>query len=650
MSLEASPFLQQGEKLTSTEMTEHAEQGYSVALSANGDTALIGARGYNGLAGATWVYVRSGSTWTEQAKLVGAGGSVIAEQGFSVALSADGNTALIGAPDDEGAEEKFYGAAWVFTRSGTTWSEQQKLVATGASTASQQGHSVALSAEGNTALVGAEDKEAGVGAAWVFTREAGKWTQQGGKLVGKHGAEISSQGWSVALSGDGKTALIGGPKAEGEKGEHEVGSVWVFSRSGSSWTEQAKLPVGTGAGEKTGQGEAVALSGNGNTALVGGSGYDGDLGAAWVYTRSGEAWTEQGGPLLGEDATTDAAQGSSVALSEDGNTALVGGYHDDISVGAAWAFERSGSSWAEQEKLVGLGGKGFVEQGNGVALSSDGSTALVGGPGDGEGFGAAWVFSRELPSGGEPEPEPEPKHEEKGSTNNGSGGSSSSNTSTGSSGPTSAPVGSASTAAGIATTPAAVEELLLGCTKRSLVLNDVLIHAGHVELQGSAAKSLDGKKVKIIFDGAKQVATATVAADGLFSTTAPLPAARLRDSNSARYMAESGSQRSLDLKLTRRLSLEPPKFSAGTVTLIGQVVPPLTKPVATVTVQQQLECGETTVVERFTPSKSGRFHVSFAVPAAAKAGIYRLTSSVAPKPGSAHGFATYSLPLPVALG
>ncbi len=208
-----------------------------------------------------------------------------------------------------------------------------------------------------------------------------------------------------------------------------------------------------------------------------------------------------------------------------------------------------------------------------------------------------------------------------------------------------------STTTAVATTPKAVEELLLGCTKRSLVLNDVLVRGGRVALEGSAAKSLLGKKVKIIFDGGKQVATATVQANGQFSSTAPLPAARLRESNSARYLAESGSQRSLNLKLTRRLSLEPPKFSGASVTLSGQVVPPLTKPIAKVTVEQQLECGKTSKVLTFTPPASGRFHVTInGIPANAKAGIYRLTSSVTEKPGAKHGFATFSLPLPVALG
>jgi hypothetical protein len=644
MSLSANPFLQQGEKLVASGVNELAEQGSSVAISADGNTALVGSPAYKTFEGAAWVYVRSGSAWTQQAELVGSKGSKLAQQGFSVALSADGDTAIVGGPQDEGSGEEFRGAAWVFTRTGSEWKEQAKLVGAGGTTKAGQGEGVSLSSNGNTALIGGYTDSNGVGGAWVFTRAGTTWTQQGEKLVGAHGAEPTiEEGTSVALSGDGETALIGGPFAE-----KEMGAAWVFTRSGSTWKEQAKLPAGTGAGENTGEGQSVALSGDGNTALVGGPGENEATGAAWVFTRSGESWSQQGGALLGEDATAkEAQQGHSVSLSEDGNTALVGGYHDDVSVGAAWAFVRSGSTWGEQEKMVGTGSKGgFSTQGTGVALSGDGATALVGGAGDNGEVGATWVFARTPESSGEPEPEKEP--ENKGPSNNGSGGSG--NTSSNSAGSTSSSQGSSASTAGIATTPQAVEELRLGCSKRALVLNDVLIHGGHVALEGSATKSLEGKQVKIVFDANKQVATATVAADGQFSTTAPLPPVRLRDSNSARYMAESGSQRSLDLKLTRRLELEPPKFSGGTVTLVGQVVPPLAKPVASVAVQQQLECGKTTIVKRFKPAASGRFRVTVAVPTAARAGIYRLTSSVAVKPGSKRAFATYSLPLPVLLG
>jgi hypothetical protein len=124
----------------------------------------------------------------------------------------------------------------------------------------------------------------------------------------------------------------------------------------------------------------------------------------------------------------------------------------------------------------------------------------------------------------------------------------------------------------------------------------------------------------------------------------------VRSGNSARYMAELGSLRSLDLKLTRRLALEPPSVAAGKVTLSGQVVPPLSKPVATVTISQQVECGTTSVVAHVKPSASGRFKVTLPVPAGAHGAVYRLTSAVAQSRGSRHSFATYSLPLPAVFG
>ncbi len=172
-----------------------------------------------------------------------------------------------------------------------------------------------------------------------------------------------------------------------------------------------QLPAGTGSGERTGAGQSVAVSGDGSTVLVGGPGYDGALGTAWVYTLSGSTWSQQGEKLLGQDATPKEAQvGHAVSLSEDGNTALIGGYHNDVSVGAAWAFVRSGSTWNEQEKLEGTGSTGgSPTEGSSVALSADGLTALVGGAGDNSEVGATWVFARKPESGGEPEPEPEPK-------------------------------------------------------------------------------------------------------------------------------------------------------------------------------------------------------------------------------------------------
>jgi len=204
---------------------------------------------------------------------------------------------------------------------------------------------------------------------------------------------------------------------------------------------------------------------------------------------------------------------------------------------------------------------------------------------------------------------------------------------------------------GVASTPQAIEELELGCSGSRLVLNDVYIHGARVAIAGSAAKSLAGKKVKILFNEGKQVATATVEGDGQYSTTAPLPPVKIRDNLDTRYTAEVGKLRSVHLKLVRRLLLEPPKASGTTVTLTGQLTLPLTKPIAPVTVEQQLECGKTTIVKTFTPPGSGHFHITITVPANAKAGIFRLTSKVAANKHSIkHGFTTFSLPLPVVLG
>ncbi len=452
LSLKENPFVQQGEKLVASGVSELAEQGSSVAISADGDTALVGALAYKEghpgeiFRGAVWVYTRSGSVWTQQAKLVGKNASNDAQEGFSVALSADGDTALIGGPQDAGEHEEYYGAVWVFVREGTTWHEQQKLVAkTGATEKGEQGSSVALSADGNTALVGAMDNEykSGIapGAAFVFTRSGSTWSQQGSKLEGNHSGELVQEGTSVALSADGHTAVIGGPREEGPSATPEEGGAWVFTESGSGWKEQTQLPAGTGAGIQTGAGQSVAISGDGSTVLVGGPGYDEALGTAWVYTLSGATWTQQGEKLLGEDATLkEAQQGHSVSLSENGNTALIGGYHNDKSVGAAWAFVRSGSTWSEQEQLVGTGSVGgFPTQGSSVALSADGLTSLVGGAGDNGEVGATWVFARTPESGGEPEPPPAKPNEPEPNPNQPP------NTSTG--GPTSTSGGSSSTGA-----------------------------------------------------------------------------------------------------------------------------------------------------------------------------------------------------------
>jgi hypothetical protein len=218
-------------------------------------------------------------------------------------------------------------------------------------------------------------------------------TQQGSKMVGTGSIGAAYQGWSVSLSSDGNTAIVGGISDNGY-----VGAVWIYTRSGGVWTQQGNKLVGTGFIGAARQGTSVALSSDGNTAIVGGSDDNNRTGAVWIYTRSGGVWTQQGSKLVGTGAIgINVYQGCSVSLSSDGNTAIVGGYGDYYLTGAAWIFTRSGGVWSQTgNKFVGIGAKGSAQQGQSVSLSPDGKTAIVGGGHDSSFAGAVWIYTAQV--------------------------------------------------------------------------------------------------------------------------------------------------------------------------------------------------------------------------------------------------------------
>ncbi len=377
------PIAQQGTKLAASNPLLTPGQGWSVALSADGTTALVGGYYDNNGAGAAWVYTRTGNTWAQQQKLIGTGAAVNAWQGFSVALSADGNTAIVGGVIDN--------SAWVFTRSGSTWAQQgPKLVGSDRVGNAWFGKSVSLSADGNTALVGGWYDNASTGAGWIFTRSGSTWAQQGTKLVGTGAIGAAGQGHSVSLSADGSIAAVGGAYDDSNKG-----ATWIFTRSGNTWVHNKIVVPGVSGAAK--QGQSVALSADATTLLIGGINATSNVSNAWVFTRSGSTWTQPqpGTTIAGSDAVGTAANGTSVTLSADGNTAMMGSVSDNANRGAAWVFTRSANAYTQKgNKLVATGTVGTaLYMGRTVAISADGTNLLVGADGDASANGAAWSYA-----------------------------------------------------------------------------------------------------------------------------------------------------------------------------------------------------------------------------------------------------------------
>ncbi len=408
--------LQPGSELTVAGEIGAGQFGGSVALSTDGDTALVGAPLDAEGVGAAWVFTRSGSAWAQQEQLpVPEEAGERGHFGSSVALSADGDTAFVG------AQGQRKGAVWVYTRTGSGWTPQAELTPSTDAINAFFGHSVAVSANGETAVISAPLDNGGVGAVWVFTRTGSSWTEQA-VLTGHGESGDAHFGRSVAVSADGDTTIVGGRLDGGG-----VGAAWVFSRSGSVWTQDGPKLTGSEEEGNAQFGYSVALSPEGETALIGGAKDDGGTGAAWVFARSETSWTQDGAKLAGEAASHERRFGSSVALSANGSVALIGDAAADRKVGGAWEFARTGSEWQREGIFLTPGEQPASEEeqeevgearfGRSVALSGDGETALLGGPRANEDIGAAWIFEgvpvqKEVP----PEESPEETGSEKGKT------------------------------------------------------------------------------------------------------------------------------------------------------------------------------------------------------------------------------------------
>jgi hypothetical protein len=378
-----------------------------VALSGDGSTALVGARGdenpFGASGGSAYVFTRGSDGWSQQAKLSAGDGGPFDVFGSVVALSGDESTALVGAHNDENPHGDGGGSAYVFTRVVDTWPQQAKLTASDGGPGDSFGWSVALSGDGSTALAGAPNDEnphgdAG-GSAYVFVRGEGTWRQTA-KLSASDGGPGDFFGSSVALSGDGSTALVAASSDENPNGD-ESGSAYVFTRGSDGWEEQAKISAGDG-GPGDSFGGSVALSDDGATALVGASHDENpngdDSGSAYLFTRTNGGWSQQAKLSAGDGDPHDRF-GVAVALSGDADRALVGALGDEhpngSNAGSAYVFARADGDWVQWAKLAAQDGISGDQFGRRVALSADGSTALVGAAWNDDvavNVGSAYVF------------------------------------------------------------------------------------------------------------------------------------------------------------------------------------------------------------------------------------------------------------------
>jgi uncharacterized repeat protein (TIGR01451 family) len=298
----ASWILQQ--KIAAGDASAHDRFGAGVALS--GDTLVIAAPGALSGTGAAYVFVRAAGVWQPQQKLIAP--SPYDEFGFAVSL--DGDSLIVGAPGEDQGGAFRAGAAYVFVRTGAAWYLQQRLVSSPPANYANAGWAVAL--QGDTAIVGAP----GSRKVLAFRRTAGLWAQEGA-LVGSGGAPADGFGRALALSTD--TLIVGSPYAEVD-GVSDAGAAYVFVRSGGLWTQQQKL-VEAEPQYYAELGAAVAVSGD--TALAGSDAYAylSQGGYALLFERTGASWAERQRIAAFDGAYGDHF-GSAVALS--GGTAAVG--------------------------------------------------------------------------------------------------------------------------------------------------------------------------------------------------------------------------------------------------------------------------------------------------------------------------------------
>jgi len=387
---------QEAKILRSSWNTADDNFGMSVSLDESGNTAIIGSiKVVGGARGYVHFFTRSGTTWTQGQTLTRTGGASADRRNFAqkLVLSKDGTFAVVAARDDDNPSGGLdTGAVYVYALSGSTWSQAQILAPAGSdiSNDSRFGRGIDITKDGSYIIVGAAAQKA----VYVYLKTGTTtWTLQ--QKITPSNSSGDDYGANVALNSDtGDTAII----------SHEGRDrVFIWTRSGTTWSQQAEIaptnPNDVGGGEWDVR-SSVTISGDGDTVVFGDQGE----GAIYVYTRSGTTWSQQQKITPTETIGTSAGRisrwGSSISLSTDGNIFAVGTdrFHDlgDPETGQTQVWQRSGSTWTEKKKIQSADIAAGDHFGISNAISGDGKTLLVGAQRDDDNAsnaGSAFVFT-----------------------------------------------------------------------------------------------------------------------------------------------------------------------------------------------------------------------------------------------------------------
>lgn len=375
---------QQEAKLLASDGTAYDLFGFAVAIS--GRTALVGAYqhdAHSADSGAVYVIQNIGGVWTQTAEVSPSDAAPGDYFGGSVALS--GDVAVIGAPgdDDHGSGS---GSAYVFQNLGGAWTQIAKLTAPDGVAGDYFGVSVGVS--GETAVIGAygdDDHGTYTGSVYVFQRLNGTWTQTA-RLVASDAAIADFFGKSVSVSGD--TIVVGAPRDDDR--DVDSGSAYVFQQAGGVWTQMDKLIASDGSAYDY-FGGSVAISGD--TIVVGAENHRDVRGAAYIFERVGDTWT-QSAALTAVNGAPNSHFGNSVAVS--GCTAIVAEdehYNQWSETGSMHIYQKLNGIWVEISEAFASDGATFDRFGCSVGVS--GNTVIVGTKGDddlGIYSGSAYVF------------------------------------------------------------------------------------------------------------------------------------------------------------------------------------------------------------------------------------------------------------------